>query len=116
MPANTQSLSYGLRIADLTVGTGATPTAGQTCTVHYTGWLKENGKQFETSVGKTPYSFQISRGGVIRGWDEGIITMKVGGKRKLEIPPLLAYGESGANGVIPSNATLIFDIELLSVK
>jgi peptidylprolyl isomerase len=117
LPSDAPKTRYGVRYVDLKVGTGVSPQAGQTCVVHYTGWLKENGKKFESSLdGGKPYEFKLSTGQVIRGWDEGVATMKVGGKRKLEIPPNLAYGDDGANGVIPSNATLIFDIELLEVK
>ena len=110
----------GLQIVDSKVGTGATPTPGQTCVMHYTGWLYENGvkgKKFDSSVDRgTPFEFPIGKGRVIRGWDEGVATMKVGGKRTLIIPPELGYGARGAGGVIPPNATLIFDVELLSVK
>jgi peptidylprolyl isomerase len=116
LPSDAPMTTYGVKYVDLKVGTGATPQQGQTCVVHYTGWLKDGGKRFESSLDRgTPYEFKIGTGGVIRGWDEGIATMKVGGKRKLEIPPKLAYGESGTTG-IPANATLIFDIELLDVK
>lgn len=117
LPEDAPKTTYGVRYVDLKEGTGASPQQGQTCVVHYTGWLKENGKKFESSLDRSqPYEFKFMTGSVIRGWDEGIATMKVGGKRKLEIPPNLAYGESGAAGVIPSNATLIFDIELLAIK
>ncbi len=106
----------GLKYYDLTPGTGATPAPGQTVTVHYTGWL-ENGTQFDSSVDRgEPFSFQIGKGNVIPGWDEGVSTMKVGGKRQLMIPPALGYGDQGAGSVIPPNATLIFEVELLSVK
>lgn len=110
----------GLKIEDTTVGTGATPAKGQTCVMHYTGWLYENGvkgKKFDSSVDrKEPFEFPISMSRVIKGWDEGVATMKVGGKRTLIIPPDLGYGARGAGGVIPPNATLIFDVELLDVK
>lgn len=110
----------GLKIIDTTVGTGATPKAGQTCVMHYTGWLYEDGKKttkFDSSVDRgQPFSFNIGTGQVIGGWDEGVATMKVGGKRTLIIPPDLGYGASGAGGVIPPNATLIFDVELLEVQ
>ncbi|MBV9556857.1 MAG: FKBP-type peptidyl-prolyl cis-trans isomerase [Pseudolabrys sp.] len=110
----------GLQIIDTTVGTGATPARGQTCVMHYTGWLYENGvkgKKFDSSVDRgEPFEFPIGTGRVIRGWDEGVATMKVGGKRTLIIPPALGYGERGAGGVIPPNATLMFDVELLGVK
>ena len=106
----------GLKYFDLTPGAGATPTAGQTVEVHYTGWLQD-GTQFDSSVdrGET-FSFAIGTGAVIPGWDEGVATMKVGGKRQLLVPPDLAYGASGAGGVIPPDATLIFEVELISVK
>jgi peptidylprolyl isomerase len=110
----------GLQIIDSKVGTGASPKAGQTCVMHYTGWLYENGakgKKFDSSVDRgEPFEFPIGRGQVIAGWDEGVATMKVGGKRTLIIPPALGYGARGAGGVIPPNATLIFDVELLGVK
>ncbi len=110
----------GLQITDTVVGTGASPKAGQTCVMHYTGWLYENGvkgKKFDSSVDRgQPFEFPIGRGRVIKGWDEGVASMKVGGKRTLIIPPALGYGASGAGGVIPPNATLMFDVELLGVK
>jgi peptidylprolyl isomerase len=110
----------GLQIIDTVVGTGAMPKRGQICVMHYTGWLYENGvkgKKFDSSVDRNePFEFPIGTGRVIRGWDEGVATMKVGGKRTLIIPPALGYGASGAGGVIPPNATLIFDVELLQVK
>jgi peptidylprolyl isomerase len=110
----------GLQIIDTTVGAGASPEKGQTCVMHYTGWLYENGargKKFDSSVDRgQPFEFPIGVGRVIAGWDEGVATMKVGGKRTLIIPAKLAYGERGAGGVIPPNATLIFDVELLGVK
>ncbi len=110
----------GLKIQDTTPGTGASPKAGQMCVMHYTGWLYENGergKKFDSSVDRgQPFQFQIGVGQVIKGWDEGVATMKIGGKRTLIIPPELGYGSRGAGGVIPPNATLIFDVELLDVK
>jgi peptidylprolyl isomerase len=110
----------GLQITDTKVGTGATPKTGQTCVMHYTGWLYENGqkgKKFDSSVDRgEPFEFPIGAGRVIKGWDEGVATMKVGGKRTLVIPPALGYGARGAGGVIPPNATLIFEVELLGVK
>jgi len=110
----------GLKIIDVKVGTGASPKTGQTCVMHYTGWLYENGakgKKFDSSVDRNePFEFAIGNGNVIRGWDEGVATMKVGGKRTLIIPPALGYGARGAGGVIPPNATLLFDVELLAVK
>jgi peptidylprolyl isomerase len=110
----------GLKITDSKIGAGATPKTGQTCVMHYTGWLYVNGakgKKFDSSRDRgQPFEFRIGMGQVIGGWDEGVATMKVGGKRTLVIPPALGYGASGAGGVIPPNATLIFDVELLDVK
>jgi peptidylprolyl isomerase len=110
----------GLKIIDTKVGTGATPKQGQTCVMHYTGWLYENGakgKKFDSSVDRgQPFEFPLGVHRVIAGWDEGVATMKVGGKRTLIIPPELGYGARGAGGVIPPNATLIFDVELIDVK
>jgi len=116
----TMTTASGLKIEDTVVGTGKTPTRGQTCVMHYTGWLYENGvkgKKFDSSVDRNePFEFPIGMSRVIKGWDEGVSTMKVGGKRTLIIPPDLGYGARGAGGVIPPNATLIFDVELLDVK
>jgi peptidylprolyl isomerase len=116
----TMTTPSGLQITDITVGTGATPKSGQTCVMHYTGWLYENGakgKKFDSSVDRgEPFEFKIGMRQVIAGWDEGVATMKVGGKRTLVIPPNLGYGARGAGGVIPPNATLIFEVELLGVK
>ena len=110
----------GLKIIDLKVGTGPSPKPGQTCVMNYTGWLYENGnkgKKFDSSLDRNqPFSFPIGQHQVIAGWDEGVATMKVGGKRTLIIPPALGYGARGAGGVIPPNATLMFDVELLAVK
>jgi peptidylprolyl isomerase len=110
----------GLQIIDTTIGTGASPKTGQTCVMHYTGWLSDGGakgKKFDSSVDRgTPFEFPIGMKRVIAGWDEGVATMKVGGKRTLIIPPELGYGARGAGGVIPPNATLIFDVELLAIK
>jgi peptidylprolyl isomerase len=110
----------GLQITDIKVGTGATPKTGQTCVMHYTGWLYENGakgKKFDSSVDRgEPFEFPIGAGRVIKGWDEGVASMKVGGKRTLIIPPALGYGARGAGGAIPPNATLMFDVDLLGVK
>ena len=110
----------GLQIIDTTVGTGASPKTGQTCVMHYTGWLSDGGKKgkkFDSSVDRgSPFEFPIGTKRVIGGWDEGVATMKVGGKRTLIIPPELGYGARGAGGVIPPNATLIFDVELLAIK
>jgi len=106
----------GLKYVDVVVGKGASPVAGKQVRVHYTGTL-ENGKKFDSSVDrKEPFSFSIGVGQVIKGWDEGVMTMKVGGKRKLIIPSKLGYGSRGAGGVIPPNATLLFDVELLDVS
>jgi len=106
----------GLKYVDLVIGTGATPKPGQTAVVHYTGWLTD-GKKFDSSVDRgTPFQFVVGQGRVIKGWDEGVSTMRVGGKRKLTIPPELGYGQRGAGGVIPPNATLIFEVELLEIK
>lgn len=106
----------GLQYWDIKVGTGAEAKQGSHVTVHYTGWLT-SGKKFDSSVdaGK-PFEFTIGRGDVIKGWEEGVAGMKVGGKRQLRIPPELGYGASGYPGVIPANATLVFDIQLLGVK
>jgi FKBP-type peptidyl-prolyl cis-trans isomerase len=106
----------GLKYVDQAVGTGDVAVAGKTVSVHYTGWL-ENGKKFDSSVDRgQPFSFPLGAGRVIKGWDEGVQGMKVGGKRKLTIPSDLGYGSRGAGGVIPPNATLIFDVELLGVR
>lgn len=110
----------GLQFEDIKEGTGASPKPGQICVMNYTGWLWENGakgKKFDSSLDRgTPFEFPIGQGRVIKGWDEGVASMKVGGKRVLLIPPQLAYGARGAGGVIPPNATLIFEVELLGVK
>jgi peptidylprolyl isomerase len=120
MAAKTVTTASGLQIADIKVSTGASPRTGQTCVMHYTGWLYENcqkGKKFDSSVDRgEPFEFPIGTRRVIAGWDEGVATMKVGGKRTLIIPPALGYGARGAGGVIPPNATLIFEVELLGVK
>lgn len=111
------TLSNGMQIGDIKVGTGAQPHQGQTISVQYTGWL-QNGCVFDTSrqPGRTAFSTPIGTGQVIPGWDQGILTMKVGGKRRLVIPPGLAYGAQGYPPAIPGNATLVFDVELLSVS
>ncbi|MEO1003441.1 MAG: FKBP-type peptidyl-prolyl cis-trans isomerase [Cyanobacteria bacterium J06638_7] len=105
----------GLRVTDLVVGDGPEATSGQTVVVNYRGTL-ENGREFDSSYGRGPFSFPLGAGRVIRGWDEGVAGMQVGGKRKLVIPPDLAYGQRGAGGVIPANATLIFEVELLEIR
>jgi FKBP-type peptidyl-prolyl cis-trans isomerase len=122
-PAKAQAVMTtpdGLQIIDLKVGTGASPKTGQTVVVHYTGWLYVDGKKgakFDSSVDRgQPFEFPIGQQQVIAGWDEGVATMKIGGKRTLIIPPALGYGARGAGGVIPPNATLLFDVELLGVK
>ncbi|HVM63141.1 MAG TPA: FKBP-type peptidyl-prolyl cis-trans isomerase [Verrucomicrobiae bacterium] len=105
-----------LKIEDTKVGTGDTAATGKSVTVHYTGWLT-NGTKFDSSKDRgQPFTFQLGAGQVIRGWDQGVVGMKVGGVRRLTIPPSLAYGESGAGGVIPPNATLVFEVELLGVN
>jgi len=105
-----------LIIEDLTVGNGATATAGQSVSVHYTGWLT-NGQKFDSSVDRNdPFEFRLGAGQVIPGWDQGVAGMQVGGKRKLTIPPNLGYGARGAGGVIPPNATLVFEVELLAIR
>jgi peptidylprolyl isomerase len=116
----TMTTSSGLQITDSKIGTGASPQPGQICVMHYTGWLYQGGakgKKFDSSLDRgQPFEFPIGKHQVIPGWDEGVASMKVGGKRTLIIPPELGYGARGAGGVIPPNATLIFDVELLDVK
>ncbi len=110
----------GLRYEDTTLGSGATPARGQICVMHYSGWLFENeakGKKFDSSIDRgRPFEFALGVGQVIAGWDEGVASMRVGGKRTLLIPPSLGYGARGAAGVIPPNATLLFEVELLDAK
>lgn len=116
---NATTSMTGLQMIDTKVGTGPNPRSGQTCVMHYTGWLYEGGKKgrkFDSSVDRgQPFEFSIGKKEVIAGWDEGVATMKVGGKRTLIIPPQLGYGSRGS-GPIPPNATLIFDVELLGLK
>ena len=105
-----------LQMEDLVVGTGPEARKGQTVSVHYTGWLID-GTKFDSSLDRgRPFDFQLGAGQVIRGWDEGVTGMRVHGKRRLTIPPDLGYGPQGAGGVIPPNATLVFEVELLDVK
>ncbi len=118
--ASAVTTASGLQVIDTLVGTGTSPKTGQNCVMHYTGWLYVNGAKgakFDSSVDRgQPFEFPIGTGRVIKGWDEGVASMKVGGKRTLIIPPDLGYGARGAGGVIPPNATLMFDVELLGVK
>jgi len=115
-----EQTASGLQFEDTQVGTGANPQRGQTCVMHYTGWLWVNGAKgakFDSSVDRgRPFEFPLGMGRVIKGWDEGVAAMKVGGKRTLLIPPALGYGERGAAGVIPPGATLLFEVELLGVR
>ncbi len=114
--SQTVTTASGLKYVDVVVGKGASPVAGKQVKVHYTGTL-ENGKKFDSSLDRgQPFSFVIGVGQVIPGWDEGVMTMKVGGKRKLIIPSRLGYGTRGAGAAIPPNATLLFDVELLDVS
>mgnify|MGYP003442534461 FL=1 len=110
----------GLKYEDSVVGTGASPAKGQTCKMHYTGWLYVNGakgSKFDSSLDRgEPFEFPLGMGRVIKGWDEGVASMQVGGKRTLVIPPALGYGDRGAAGVIPGGATLLFEVELLGVR
>ena len=112
----TTTTASGLQYEDIKQGQGDAATAGKTVSVHYTGWLTD-GKKFDSSKDRgQPFEFPLGGGRVIKGWDEGVQGMKVGGKRTLVIPPQLGYGPRGAGGVIPPNATLMFDVELLAVK
>lgn len=111
-----QITDSGLKYEDLVEGDGAEASKGQTAVVHYTGWLTD-GSKFDSSKDRNqPFSFGLGKGMVIRGWDEGVQGMKVGGTRKLTIPPQLGYGAAGAGGVIPPNATLVFEVELLELR
>ena len=120
-PTAASNVNVAFSQTDLSVGSGAEAVRGKTVTVQYTGWLYDSGKnenkgsQFDSSVGRGPFTFQLGAGQVISGWDQGVVGMKVGGKRRLVIPPNLGYG-STANGPIPANSTLVFDVELLSVS
>jgi FKBP-type peptidyl-prolyl cis-trans isomerase FkpA len=117
----TGSENMNLQKTELAPGSGAEIQSGQTALVHYTGWLYDaaapdnKGKQFDSSVGGEPFEFPLGAGRVIAGWDQGVVGMKVGGKRRLVIPPVMGYGERGAGGVIPPNATLVFDVELVEI-
>jgi peptidylprolyl isomerase len=114
--AKAMTTESGLRYEDITVGTGQSPQSGQDVTVHYTGTLVD-GTKFDSSLDRgQPFTFKIGVGQVIKGWDEGVMTMKVGGKRKLVIPPQLGYGARRMGDKIPPNSTLVFEIELISVK
>lgn len=116
----TMTTASGLKIEDTHEGAGPSPKTGDTCVMHYTGWLYENGAKgakFDSSVDRgKPFAFTIGVGQVIKGWDEGVASMKVGGKRTLIIPPELGYGPRGAGRVIPPNATLLFEVELLGIQ
>jgi FKBP-type peptidyl-prolyl cis-trans isomerase len=120
-PAGPSGAAVQFSTTDLRVGTGTEAVNGQRLTVHYTGWLYDaaaadnKGRQFQTTVGTTPYIFMLGAGQVIRGWDQGIVGMRVGGLRRLVIPPNLGYGSQGAGTTVPPNATLIFEVELVSI-
>jgi peptidylprolyl isomerase len=115
-PAEEVTTASGLKYIDLAKGAGESPKPGQTAVVHYTGWLTD-GTKFDSSVDRrSPFSFKVGKKEVIGGWDEGVASMKIGGKRKLIVPPHLGYGARGAGGKIPPNATLVFEVELLDIK
>lgn len=112
-----KALPSGLRYEDLKIGTGAAAMPGSVVRTHYTGWLARGGKKIDSSVDRgRPFEFKLGAGTVIKGWDEGLVGMKAGGKRKLLIPARLAYGERGVGSVVPPNADLVFDVELVEVK
>ena len=115
-PSDVTVTPSGLQYTDLVVGTGESARVGATAVVHYTGWLAD-GTKFDSSLDRgDPFNFVLGQGQVIKGWDEGVASMRVGGKRKLTIPPELGYGERGAGQVIPAGATLVFEVELLEVR
>jgi FKBP-type peptidyl-prolyl cis-trans isomerase len=115
-PSPARVTASGLKLMDYRLGSGPEAMQGRTVSVHYTGWL-ENGAKFDSSVDRgQPFEFTLGAGNVIKGWDEGVLGMRVGGKRQLTVPPAIAYGQQGAPPTIPPNATLVFDVELLSVK
>jgi FKBP-type peptidyl-prolyl cis-trans isomerase FkpA len=121
-PSQTTGGVTSLQVTDTRVGTGAEATNGRTLTVHYTGWLYNQnapgnkGSQFDSSAGGQPFQFVLGAGRVIRGWDQGLVGMRVGGLRTLAIPPSLGYGSAGSPPAIPANASLVFDVELLNVQ
>lgn len=111
-----KSTASGVQYWDLKPGTGAVAESGNTVSIHYTGWL-EDGKKFDSSLDRgRPFRFHLGEGSVIKGWDEGVSGMKVGGKRQLKVPPALAYGDQGKGGVVPPNATLTFEMQLVEVN
>ena len=106
----------GLRYTDLKLGQGDTADTGKVLEVHYSGWLKEGGVKFDSSIEDRPFTFRLGAGDVIKGWDEGLVGMKVGGKRRLVIPPELGFGKQGVGSVVPPNAVLVYEFELLAVR